>query len=102
MRTAGMRLSSCSVWLLCTLLLCASLDTVPDPPAVRPCQIDIKTIPATDLEISPISSLSCSGFAGPRIVVRWIALRQVLDIKRPVDLIALVQQAADPSPPVFV
>ena len=102
MRKPGMRLSSCSVWLLCALLLCASLDTLPDPPAVRPCQIDIKTIPVTDLEISPISPLSCSCFAGPRIVVRWIALRQVLDIKRPVDLIALVQQAADPSPPVFV
>lgn len=89
--------------LLCALLVSAFLDAAPDPPAVRPHGIEAAARCLGDLEGPAVQSLrSHSCFADPRTEVRWTAARLVFTAKRPVDLVAVVRRAADPSPPTFL
>ena len=101
MRKAIIKSIPIAALLLCALMVSACLDAAPDPPAVGPHGIEAAARCLGDLE-SPVQSLRChSCFADPRIEVRWTAARLVFTAKRPVDLVAMVRRAADPSPPTF-
>ena len=97
------RAAGCGVWLLCALIVAVSLDTVPDPPAVRSSTIDVR---ACDLA-GQLQTLAGGEFRnhcclpGPRVATRWIALKHVFEARLPMAEVALVRQAADPSPPAF-
>src|SRR6266850_880877 len=102
MRKAIIKSIPIAALLLCALIVSACLDAAPDPPAVGPHGIEAAVRCLGDLESPPVQSLRChSRLADPRIEVRWTAARLVFTAKRPVDLVAVVQRAADPSPPTF-
>jgi hypothetical protein len=85
------------------MLMIVSLDAVPDPPAVNPHTIEVK---------SPCVAECLAGFF-PRTLnpacsrgscdqaSRFIAFARDYEPNRPSDWIVLTGQAADPSPPVL-
>jgi hypothetical protein len=93
----------CVVWLLCALIIAARLDRIPDPPAVKSGATDVRSdgflCPLQAYAGGELSNLSC--VPGPRIATRWTALKYICDARLPIAEVALVRQAADPSPPPF-
>jgi hypothetical protein len=68
-----MKAISCTVWVLGALMVMASLDTVPDPPAVNPQAVNIishlRTCPDRFCE-----RLTCdSSCTSSHLQLRWIA-----------------------------
>jgi len=94
----------CGVWLLCALIIAASIDNIPDPPAVKSGTTDVRAAGAMgSLQADAGGELrNLSRVPGPRIAARWNALRSIREARLPIAEIALVRQAADPSPPAFV
>jgi len=39
-----MKFVSCAVWVLAALLVVTSLDSIPDPPAVNPCNVGVTSL----------------------------------------------------------
>jgi hypothetical protein len=103
MKRAAARSIWIGIWMLSAFIVTASLDGIPDPPAVKSPTIEVKARSLDcQLESSPAEALTTHSFrSGPRVAARWIALRQVLDARIPADRIAMVRLAADPSPPLF-
>jgi hypothetical protein len=98
---AGMKSISCTVWVLGALMVLASLDTVPDPPAVNPQAVNVishlRTCPNRFCE-----RLTCdSSCTSSHLQLRWIAFTSAYEPNRPSDRIALTGHAADPSPPAL-
>jgi hypothetical protein len=98
---SGMKLISCTGWLLCALLVIGSLDAIPDPPAINPHGTNVKaschrecagTFCEQRLNSSP------SG-ASSQLRVRFLAFTNDLKPSRPTERIVLTGQASDPSPP---
>ena len=97
----GMKSIWCSVWALAALVVISSLDTRPDPPAVNPHAIKMKS---SCLREGPSEfqqeRLNCvASCSSPGLSIRWIAVPQAYEPKSAPDRIALAGHAADPSPP---
>ena len=90
------------IWALGALVLIVSLDTVPDPPAVNPHTIEIKTsCPSECLNsFQPALGSNPSG-ASPDFRIQFISFVRASKPVRPSDSIVLTGQAADPSPPIL-
>jgi hypothetical protein len=91
------------IWLLCALFVGASLDSLPDPLAVKSRTSEVR---ASGFDYQPLGFAGgepkChAGMTGPRLVTRWSALKYVFEARLPILEVALVRQAADPSPPPF-
>jgi hypothetical protein len=93
------------IFLTCLLLFIAAVDTIPDPPAIKPGSSPISRIsvlhargPATPLEKEwrAVSSLSrCDR-------MDWFSFRLAVEKNdKTVSPVPLVRQAADSSPPNF-
>jgi hypothetical protein len=98
------RAAWCGVWLFCALMIAASLDNIPDPPAVKSGTTDIRAAGVMG-SLQTLAGGELRNHArvpGPRVAARWNALKHVIDTRLPDTEIALVRQAADPSPPAFV
>jgi hypothetical protein len=89
------------IWVLGALLAIASVDTVPDPPAVNP-----RTVNAASrlcearggvCERRTNSDWPCCS----QLQIRWIAFTSAYEPNLPGDQIALAGFAADPSPPAL-
>ncbi len=87
---------------LSVLMVAASVDAVPDPPAINPHSVGLKTVGLLDVpDLSP--ELRWYGIS-PSLAL-FLPLRRVDFIEtvksgRPSDQIARVSTAGDPSPPV--
>jgi hypothetical protein len=87
---------------LSVLMVAASLDAVPDPPAINPHSLDLKSVGLLEVpDASP--ELRLHGL-GPSLAL-FLPLRRVdfietVQSSRPSDQIARVSTAGDPSPPV--
>jgi hypothetical protein len=87
---------------LSVLMVAASVDAVPDPPAVNPHNWDLKIVgmlevPDASPELrlnGPSPSLALS------LPVRRVDFIEAATSSRPSDQIARVSAAGDPSPPV--
>ena len=93
----------CGIWLLCALLVAASVDGIPDPLAVKSRSTEIRAC-GFDNTLPGFAGgeLKChAGLPDPRVATRGSALKQVFEVRLPNTEIALVRQAADPSPPPF-
>lgn len=90
------------IWALCAFVLTACLDALPDPPAVNQ-KIEARSHTHGDMPSPPeLSSMKCDrGFLGVQAVVFRMAARQGFDSEQIPERVALVRQAADPSPPVL-
>jgi hypothetical protein len=87
-----------AVWLFAGSLLASSLDAVPDPPATRR-TIQSQAAGLTDPAIFPsaqplIVTWSDTERAAPRLAFEPVSATYIS------NRIALVREAADPSPPV--
>lgn len=89
------------IWVLCLAIVAATVDTIPDPPAVKPHPIDVRVNCPIQ---SPGVLVKCSHcnicFETPRLV-RWVLFQSEIAAKHAVSLAVLTPQAADPSPPLL-
>ena len=87
---------------LSVLMVAASLDAVPDPPAVNPHSVDLKIVSMLEVpDVFPELRL----YGVPPSLALLLPLRRVdftetPKSSRPCDQIARVNTAGDPSPPV--
>ena len=100
---AGGKLRSCIVWVLGALLGIASLDTIPDPPALHP---HSTALAASQSSMAPCpieQRLRCAWScpATQSAQVRWITFTSLSEPRLPKNEIALAGHAADPSPPML-
>jgi hypothetical protein len=90
--------------LLSVLMVAASVDAVPDPPAVNPHSLDLKIVgllevPDASPELRLYGVSPCLAFFLP---VRRVDFIETVKLSRPSDQITRVSAAGDPSPPVFL
>src|SRR5689334_7608969 len=96
-----MKLIWCTIWVLSALLIAASLDTAPDPPAVDPLGMAVKVPspgehgPAFNWELG---SLHYTALVAP-VRIFATAFVEESDPDHPGQLIVQAGYAADPSPP---
>lgn len=94
-----MKSRACIIWVLGPLLAIASLDTVPDPPALNPRAVTVASLQGEvrfdvrERRFNSDSSISS------RLQVRWIAFTASYEPNLPKDRIVLTGFATDPSPP---
>ena len=88
--------------LLSALMVAASVDTVPDPPAVNPHNLDLKIGALLEIpDASPEQHFyRLLPFLVPVLSAQRIDFIEMADPGRPSDLIAWVRTAGDPSPPL--
>ena len=96
---AGMKSTSCIIWVLGLLLAIASVDTIPDPPAVNPRSVSAASV--CELRGDVCERLNSGWFISSLVQVRWIAFTSAYEPKLPTDWIALTGLATDPSPPTL-
>ncbi len=86
---------------LSVLMVAASVDAVPDPPAVNPHSLDLKIVGLLEVpDVSP--ELRLHGFSpslAPFLPLRRVDFIETGKSSRPSDQIARVNTAGDPSPP---
>jgi hypothetical protein len=87
---------------LSVLMVAASVDAVPDPPAVNPHSVELKIaglleFPDATPELHPRGVSPCFAFFLP---LRRVDIVETLNPARPSDQIAWVSAASDSSPPV--
>jgi len=96
---AGMKSKPCIIWVLGLFLAIASVDTVPDPPAVRSRAVSVASL----LCEAPRSLHDCwltFDLSVPSLVqVCWIAFTAATDSNPPCDRLVQEGFATDPSPP---
>jgi hypothetical protein len=97
---AGMKSRSCIIWVLGLLLAIASIDTVPDPPAVNPRSVSVASLCEARGDVCE-RRLNSGWFIASLVQVRWIAFTSAYEPKLPADWIALTGLATDPSPPTL-
>jgi hypothetical protein len=96
---AEMKLRSSIVWVLGLLLAIASVDTVPDPPAVNPRGVDVAYILGDVCGNAHERWLNSDSSVSLLLQVRWIAFTSAYEPNLPTDRIVLTGFATDPSPP---
>lgn len=91
----------CTVWVLGAVLIAASLDARPDPPAIGPHSGMVKASSPQDCADASRDSSGCFATAPPqvRVQIHRTAVVHEDAPNRPCDFIARMGQAADPSPP---
>jgi len=82
------------------LLAIASVDTVPDPPAVNPRSVTAASLREARGDVCE-RRLNSGWFISSLVQVRWIAFTSAYEPKLSTDWIALTGLAADPSPPAL-
>ena len=96
-----MKSIGCTIWILGALLVIATLDARPDPPAVDPHTVKAKT--ACLLGYSGEDGTQYLSCASPKIApglpVRSSGWADAGEPKRTTGALALVRHAADSSPP---
>lgn len=87
--------------LLCVIIVFASLDRVPDPPAVKPQHIagHASSFDIHFEDVSNPASLSAVSASAPHASPSLLVLKQIFKIKIPVFSAPMMRQAADASPP---
>ena len=90
-----------AIGLLCAFILSASLDKLPDPPALQPGRGDAKAFCLDGhVEGSVDKDCECPRYASiPLPLVHWFDFAQVFETHPPVHHAMLVRQASDSSPP---
>jgi hypothetical protein len=94
-----MKSKSYIVWVVGALLVIASVDTIPDPPAVNPHAVSVATRLCKTRGGACEYRLRCDWSYSSHLQVRWTAFTSVYEPNLPSDRIALTGFAADPSPP---
>jgi len=97
-----MKLIAYIALVLGSLLVAASLDAIPDPPAVNPHTVDVRAGGLRDLpEVLSEHRLCCASFCrGIQAPLLQIDSCETAKPNRSHDEIALVISAGDPSPPL--
>jgi hypothetical protein len=83
--------------MLCTFIVIASLDCLPDPPATNPHRSEVK---AFRLHSHAESGKEQCNSPWTHVLVRWFAFMQRLESNFPVLAETLLSRASDPSPPL--
>jgi hypothetical protein len=90
-------------WLLCVLILSASLDRVADPPAVNPHGSDLKALCFHHTVEAAVDRAWMGGGVGsvsaPQVDPLWLTGRQTSGTGLPGVRSTEMRQAGDPSPP---
>ena len=97
-----MRAIRYTVWVLCAFIVSVTLDSVPDPPAIKNSyRFDTQAKPSGD-QAEPLAlHLNCDRPAALAWSdVRWRALDQLSTVNRSADRPAAVWRFADTSPPI--
>jgi len=94
-----MKLRSCIIWVLGLLLTIASVDAVPDPPAVNPRAVGVDYILCDVCGDVHERRLNSDSSISLLLQVRWIAFTSAYEPNLPTDRIVLTGFATDPSPP---
>ncbi len=83
------------------LMVVASIDTIPDPPAVNPHTVDVKASCERDVAagLREQDTICDSASISSHAAILRVNLRDAAAPHRPNDWIALSGHAADPSPP---
>jgi hypothetical protein len=100
-----MRLNSYIIWVLCALLMMASLDAIPDPPAIDQHAVKVVSPQVCKASSSAVDRrLNCTWNCpfSNTFQVRWVTLTSSYEPNLPSDWIVLTGQAADPSPPTML
>jgi hypothetical protein len=97
-----MKSTSCIIWVLGALMVIASIDTVPDPPAVNRPTVSVATRLCEARGAVCERRMNCdwSGTSS-HLHIRWMAFTSAYEPNLPSDWIALTGFAADPSPPML-
>jgi hypothetical protein len=86
---------------LSVLIVAASVDAFPDPPAVNPHSLDLKMVGLSELpDASQLRLHGVSPCLALFVPLRQVDLIETVKSSRPSDQIARVSAAGDPSPPV--
>ena len=86
---------------LSVLMVAASVDAVPDPPAINQHCLDFKTVGLEVPDISPELRLhGVAPYLAPFVPLRSVDCIEAVKSTRPSDQIARANIAGDPSPPV--
>ena len=90
----------CCVWVLAALLAAASVDAIPDPPALDP-HFTVTKVPG--LNENPPTVSNPSGTYSSNLFVQFRAQETILardtELDVPASFVAQMGQAADSSPP---
>lgn len=87
-----------TIWILGTLLVVATVDSRPDPPAVNPSTALAKVLQLPDCSCDTATRLSDAIATSVPVPVSLVAA-EASQPYRPSDRMILTGQAADPSPP---
>jgi len=91
------------VWLLCALIIAVSVDTVPDPPAVKdPYRCNSSLLSDNHLQVLPSQLMRDRHFAPLSRPLRWNALVYAGEPDLSDEHYALLLRSTDPSPPVSI
>lgn len=94
-----MKSRSCLIWVLGLLLAIASVDTVPDPPAVNPRTGSVASLLWEARGDVRKRRLKSDSFLSSLLQIRWTAFASSYEPNLPRDPIVLAGFATDPSPP---
>jgi hypothetical protein len=94
-----MKSKVCVIWFLGLLIGIASVDTIPDPPAVNPHTVSVASRLREARGGVCERRLNSDCFYTSHLQVRGMAFTSVYEPNLPIDWIALTGFAADPSPP---
>jgi hypothetical protein len=96
-----MTAKACIYWVLGVAMVIASVDAIPDPPAVNPHTVTVVSRLCEWGGGAYEQHLSCdwSSFSS-HLRTRWVALTSVSEPSLSRDWIVLTGQAADTSPPL--
>ncbi|MGI8745748.1 MAG: hypothetical protein ACR2NN_24870 [Bryobacteraceae bacterium] len=95
-----MKSSWCIVWILGALLVIATLDNLPDPPAANPATAQFKASCLHEYSVATAAQCCESLGASFRFPIRFVAADRFEPHRRS-DRMVLTVQAADPSPPAL-
>ncbi len=88
----------CTIWILGAVLISASLDATPDPPALDPHARIVKIVTPNEGPQSPDSQFEHDNSPGLIAVQTGVVIIDT-DPQRPTAIVAETGQAADSSPP---
>ncbi len=96
---ARMKPRSCTIWVLGLLLAIASVDAVPDPPAVnRPASSTASLVRKARVDVHE-RWLNPNAFISLLIQAHWITLTSAYEPNLPTDRIVKTGSTTDSSPP---
>lgn len=103
MPVSSTRRISLLVWLLCVIILSASLDRIADPPATKPVSPEVNAV-TFNHAAGPVSPHSWSWArlgADVPFECCWLGACETTKSGYPNSCASIVRHAADPSPPNF-